>query len=115
MVNWTTNKLGESCGQEESGIKAPCLCPQSYCWIHVEKLPVPTGQYVKLSSPLESQDNCWGFRPANFFLLPLCEGYGTDTAFIDVKAKTHTITGGGPRGVLTDIWKERVTERQQPY
>lgn len=27
MVNWTNNKLSESCGQEESGIKVPCLHP----------------------------------------------------------------------------------------
>lgn len=52
MVNWTNNKLSESCGQEESGIKVPCLCPQSYCCIHVEKPHVPMGAICEALQPL---------------------------------------------------------------
>lgn len=52
MVNWTNNKLSESCGQEESGIKVPCLCPQSYCCIHVEKPHVLMGAICEAQQPL---------------------------------------------------------------
>lgn len=116
MVNWTNNKLNESCGQEESGIKVLCLHPQSYFCIHVEKPHVPMGAICEAQQPLEKTRQLTGDSGLQtYFCFLFVKALGTDTAFIDVKAKTHTVTGGGPRPVLTDIQKERVTELEQPY
>lgn len=52
VVKWTNNKLSESCGQDESGIKVPCPHPQSYCCIHVEKPHVPMGAICETQQPL---------------------------------------------------------------
>lgn len=46
--------------------------------------------------------NCWGFRPA----------LGADPGFNEAKAKTCAIT---EVTILTDVWKERVTQQERPY
>lgn len=106
MVNWTNNKLSEGCGQEESGIKVLCLHPQCYCCIHVEKPHVPMGAICEAQQPLGKSRQLTGNSGLQTSFCFLCvKALGTDTAFIDVKAKSHTATGGGPKPILTDIWK----------
>lgn len=116
MVNMINDKLSEGLTArtvcKNSGIQVPLLHPQSFQQIHAEKPHMPTWEYKNLSSSLVN--NCWRCRPANLFCFLSAKDVGTCTEFIEVKAKTHW-NRWRPKACIHNVWKERVTELEQPY